>query len=42
MTTNSWDNYDPSLPYWVDLEAIGVEETPCNLKCEEKDFEDLI
>ena len=39
MMTNSLDNYDPSLPYWVDLEAIGVEETPENLYCYEKDYD---
>ena len=26
MITNAWDNFDPSLPYGVDLESIWVEE----------------
>lgn len=41
MTTNTWDNYDPSLPYWVDLEEIWVEDPnlPDNLKDHEKDYE---
>jgi len=27
MTTNIWDEFDPSLPYGVDLQEIWVEET---------------
>jgi hypothetical protein len=23
---NYWENYDPSLPHWVDLESIGIED----------------
>ena len=26
MTSNTWDNYDPNIPYGTDLEDIGVEE----------------
>ena len=41
MTTNTWDNFDPTLPYWVDLESIWVEDQqlPNNIYCEEKDYE---
>ena len=26
MTTNAWDNYDDSYPYWIDFNSIQVEE----------------
>lgn len=42
MTTNTWDNYDPNYPYWVDFESIWVEDPnlPNNLYNHEKDYEE--
>lgn len=28
MTTNTWENFDPSYPYGIDFVDIWVEEDP--------------
>jgi len=27
MSTNAWDNFDPSYPYWIDFNDIWVDES---------------
>ncbi len=33
METNSWDNFDPSYPYWVSFEDIWILEPNKKEKC---------